>query len=350
MGLPYNFVFLFYLIFLADGSNIEGLMLTSVVAASTQFLIQVPAIRHQGYRYRLDINLKDPYLKKALILVIPVMLGTAVQQVNTIIDRTLASSLVEGSISALTYASRLKDLIISVFVTAITTVVFPMLAKSFSQQDGRQVKRILEQGINLILLITVPATVGIIILAEPIVRVFFQRGAFDSTATAMTSQAFIFYSLGLVGASLRLMLNRVFYAFQDTKTPMLNGVLAVGLNVVLNLILIRFMAHSGLALATSISATFTTLLLFLSLRKKIGPIGLRGYLKSFLKTLISSLVMGLVVYFLYFGLTAKFIDSRIGELMVLLLSVILGALVYFILCAILRVKEIKILVKGLIKK
>lgn len=350
MGLPYNFIFLFYLIFLADGSNIEGLMLTSVVAASTQFLIQVPAIRHQGYRYRLDINLKDPYLKKALILVIPVMLGTAVQQVNTIIDRTLASSLVEGSISALTYASRLKDLIISVFVTAITTVVFPMLAKSFSQQDGRQVKRILEQGINLILLITVPATVGIIILAEPIVRVFFQRGAFDSTATAMTSQAFIFYSLGLVGASLRLMLNRVFYAFQDTKTPMLNGVLAVGLNVVLNLILIRFMAHSGLALATSISATFTTLLLFLSLRKKIGPIGLRGYLKSFLKTLISSLVMGLVVYFLYFGLTAKFVDSRIGELMVLLLSVILGALVYFILCAILRVKEIKILVKGLIKK
>lgn len=273
MGLPYNFVFLFFLIFLGDKGNIEGLMLASVVAASTQFLIQVPAIKYQGYRFRVDINLRDPYLKRALVLVLPVMIGSAVQQINVVIDKTLASSLVEGSISALTYASRLKDLVISVFIMAITTVVFPMLSKAFSQEDNQQVKRIMGQGINIILIITVPATIGMLVLAEPMVRIFFQRGAFDSTATIMTARALIFYSLGLVGASLRLMLNRVFYSFQDTKTPMVNGALAVGLNIVLNLIFIRFMGHAGLALATSISATFTTLLLFLSLRKKLVLLG-----------------------------------------------------------------------------
>ncbi|HSH35771.1 murein biosynthesis integral membrane protein MurJ [Schnuerera sp.] len=350
MGLPYNFVFLFFLLFLADKGRIEGLMLASVVAASTQFLIQVPAIKHQGYRYKIDIDLKEPYLKKALVLVLPVMLGSAVQQINTVVDRTLASSLMEGSISALTYASRLRDLIISVFIMAITTVVFPMLSKAFSQQDNLQVKRIMGQGINIILIITVPATVGILILAEPMVRIFFQRGAFDSVATNMTSQGLIFYSLGLIGASLRLMLNRVFYSFQDTKTPMINGVIAVGMNIILNLILVKFMGHAGLALATSISATFTTFLLFLSLRKRIGTIGLKRYIKCFLKTLFASLIMGVAVYYIYFGLTDKLIDSAIGELLVLLLSIGVGALLYFIVCSILRVKEIRILIKRLVNK
>ncbi len=109
-------------------------MLASVVAASTQFLIQVPAVKYQGYRYKWDVDLKDPYLKRALVLVFPVVIGSAVQQINTIIDKTLASSLVEGSISALTYASRINDLIISVFVMAITTVIFPMLSRAFPKK------------------------------------------------------------------------------------------------------------------------------------------------------------------------------------------------------------------------
>ena len=174
MGLPYNFVFIIFLVFFAKEGSIHGLMLASVVAASTQFLIQVPAIKHQGYRYSYDIDLTDPYLKKALVLVLPVVLGSAVQQINTIIDKTLASSLAEGSISALTYASRINDLIISVFVMAITTVIFPMLSRAFSQEDGGQIRRIMGQGINIILIITVPATIGILILAEPMVRIFFK--------------------------------------------------------------------------------------------------------------------------------------------------------------------------------
>lgn len=340
MGIPYNFVFLIYLLFFSDGMDISILMVVSVIASSTQFLIQIPAVRHSGYRYSLNVNLRDPYLKKAILLVFPVLLGSAVRQINAIIDKTLASELVEGSISALTYSNRINEMIISVFVMAITTVVFPMLSEAFSQGDNTQVRKILNEGVSIILLITVPATIGIMLLAEPLVRIFFERNAFDVTATAMTSSALLFYSIGLIGSSLRLMLNKVFYSFQDTKTPMINGAIAVILNVVLNLLFVRFMYHDGLALATSISAIFTTVLLFVDLRKKMGPIGMKYILITFMKTLVAAFIMGVVVYQIYFKLGGMIITNKLIELIMLLLSVGAGVVVYFLLCILFRVKEL----------
>ncbi len=175
MGLPYNLVFIIFLVFFAKEGKIESLMLVSVIAASTQFLIQLPAVKYQGYKYSLDIDLKDPYLQKALFLVIPVLIGSAVHQLNIIVDKTLASGLAEGSISALTYSSRINDLIISVFVMAITTVVFPMLSKAFNEENYLQVKKIMGLGINIILIVTVPATIGIILLAEPMIKIFLKE-------------------------------------------------------------------------------------------------------------------------------------------------------------------------------
>ncbi len=350
MGFPYNAVFLIYLFLFSKNTNIAVLMGVSVIAASTQFLIQVPAVRHLGYRYSLNVNLNDPYLKKAMILIFPVLIGSAVQQINVIIDKTLASDLVRGSISALTYSSRINELIISVFVAAIATVIFPMLSSAFSRNEDDLVKDIFKQGVNIILIITIPATIGIMLLAKPMVFLFFQRGAFDDLATTMTSGALVFYAIGLVGASLRLMLNKVFYSFQDTRTPMINGAIAVGLNVVLNLILIKSMQHRGLALATSISTTISTAILFISLRKKLGHIGLGNMAATFIKTLVSALVMGGVVYLLYFKLGALLPDVKIVQMIMLLVSVAVGAIVYFILCLLFRIKEMKLLVRSIIRR
>jgi putative peptidoglycan lipid II flippase len=346
MGLPYNLVFIIFLLFMAHKENIHALMIVSVLASSTQFLIQLPAVWHRGFRYRLDVDFRDIYIQKTLTLVLPVLLGSAVQQINTIVDKTLASGLVEGSISALSYSAKINDVVVSVFIAAITTVIFPMLSRAFSQGDNVQVKQIMSQGINIILLITVPATVGIMVLARPIVSIFFERGHFTPNDTIMTSQALFCYSLGLVGISLRLMLNKVFYSLQDTKTPMINGALAVGLNIILNLIFVRFIAHAGLALATSISTTFTSVMLFINLRKKIGSIGLKGYIRCLTKTLIAAMIMGAVVYFTFYGLTDSHNFNRIFESLILLLSVGLGAIVYFVLCILLRVKELKVLIGG----
>ena len=344
-GFPYNFVFLGYLIFFSKEADIVTLMVVSVIAAFFQFLILVPATKHMGYKYRLGFNLDDRYLQKALTLVFPVLIGSAVQQINVIIDKTLASGLVVGSISALNYASKINEVVIAVFIMAITTVIFPMLSEAFARDNIGEVKNILGQGINIILIITVPATIGLILLGEPLVYLFFQRNAFDEVATYMTSQALIFYSLGLVGSSLRLMLNKVYYSFQDTKTPMVNGMVAVVVNLVFNLILIKPMGHRGLALATSISATVTTIILFISLRKKIGPIGLTRYLLCFVKTLAASLVMGLVVFLIYYKLGPLLPAIKLVQIIVLLASVALGALVYFALCIVFRVKELRLILR-----
>lgn len=349
MGIPYNFVFLIYLFFLAKDSDISILMLVSVIASLMQVLIQVPAIRHSGYRYSLNVNLKDPYLKKAFVLILPVLVGSAVQQINVIIDKTLASDLVEGSISSLTYASRVNDMVISVFVAAITTVVFPMLSQAFSKDDRGEVKRILNQGVNIILIITVPATVGLMLLASPLVQLFFERGAFEANATAMTSGALVFYSLGLVGAALRLMLNKVFYSFQDTKTPMINGAIAVVSNIILNLILIKPLGHRGLALATSISATITTLLLFMDLRKKVGHLGYFKMLYALIKTIIASLIMGILVYLIYYKLGALIPESKLIQTILLLGSVLIGVIVYFALLIVMKVEEVRVILRKVVR-
>jgi len=339
MGIPYNLVFILYLFFFSKEFSISTLMIVSVIAASTQTLIQLPAVIHSGYRYSLRINLRDPYIHKATALVIPVLLGSSVHQINAIVDKTLASELVKGSISALTYSNRMNEMIISVFVMAITTVIFPILSQAFSQEDKGQLKSILNKGVNFILVITIPATIGIILLAEPIVRIFFERNAFDARATLMTSSALRFYALGLVGSSLRLMLNKVFYSFQDTKTPMINGAIAVAVNIILNLLLIKPMAHNGLALATSISATVTTILLIIDLRKSIGPIGMKKISVTFIKSSFAAAIMGIVVYLLYYKLGGLLAPKKIIDLLMLIISVGVGALVYLIVAILIKIQD-----------
>lgn len=345
MGIPYNLVFLIGLLFFVSSEKIQTLMVISVLATLTQVLIQIPAVINTKYKYKPRINLKDPYLRKALIIVMPVLIGSAVSQINVIIDKTLASELVSGSMSALVYASRINEMIITVFVAAIATVIFPMLSKAFSNGDIKEIRAIFKKGVNIILLITVPATVGIMLLGKDLVRIFFQRSAFTAEDTIMTSGALFYYSIGLIASALRLMLNKMFYSFQDTKTPMINGGIAVIVNVILNLFFIRFMGHTGLALATSLSAIATTILLFINLRARIGNLGLVKIILSFVKISIASAVMGVVVYLLYFKLGALLPDKTIIELLSLIASVAIGMITYALLCIILRVEELGIVIK-----
>lgn len=336
---PFNFTYIFFLIFLSSFFGIKGLMVTSVLAVFSQILLQIPGIRKTGYRYEFKIDFKDPYIRKILYLVVPVLFSVAVNDLNKIVDRSLASSLVTGSISALNYSARLNSLVLAVFITAIATVLFPMLSKEAVKETYDDFIKIIRNGVNIVLIITIPATIGMIILTEPIVTLTFERGAFDSVATQMTSQALVFYTLGLAGMALRTFMERAYYSLKDTKTPMVNGFIAVGLNVVLNFILIGPMEHRGLALATAISTTLSTGYLFYGLRKKIGPLGISTVLRCGAKSLASSVIMGGIVYFTYYSLIENFIGNTIFELAILLLSVGLGALVYLTILYLLKVDE-----------
>lgn len=341
VGLPFNFVYIFFLVFLSSKFGIKGLMVAATIAVFSQLLIQLPESKSSGYKYEFKLDLKDKYIQKIILLSVPILIGIAINDLNAIIDKTLASDLVSGSISALNYANRLNGLILGVFISAITTVIFPLLSKESNNDNIDGMKKIMGRGVNLILIITVPATIGLIVLSTPIVEIAFQRGEFDAVATLMTSQALVFYSIGLVAMALRLLLTRVYYSLQDTKTPMINGAISVGFNIVLNIILVKYMAHAGLALATSIATTIATILLLLGLKKKIGSLGTKAYITTFLKTGLASGIMGLVAYFTYHGLYIALGVSKIYNLISLLVAVSISTLLYLVLCYIFKVDEVR---------
>lgn len=266
------------------------------------------------------------------------LISVAINDINKIVDRSLASTLIPGSISSLNYASRLNLLILEVFVTSITTVIFPILSKEASKENYSGLKTTMKHSINVIIMIIIPATVGITVLAERIVVVAFQRGVFDTVATQMTTGALIFYSLGLIGTAIRLLLDKVYYSLQDTKTPMINGLISIGLNIVLNLILIRFMQHNGLALATSIAGIISIGYLIFGLNKRIGKIEYRNVLNCFVKSLIASLIMGIIVYTVNGFLISS--SGFINQVIQLLGLVVIGGLTYFVAISLMRVDEI----------
>lgn len=335
IGFPFNFIIIIAMAMSAKHS-LPVLALGSVLATASQLLLLIPFIQKKGFRYQWVLDKNDEYLKKLLYLSLPIIISTSVNQINVLVDRTLASQIVEGGISALNYANRLNLFVHGIFVASIATVMYPAIAKMAAEKNISGLKKVLAEAISGINLLIVPATVGAMIFAEPIVRFLFGRGVFDEQAITLTAVALFFYALGMAGLGLRTVLSQAFYSLQDTKTPMLNATIAVVLNIILNIILSRYLGIGGLALATSISALFCTLLLFISLRKKIGHFGLRQITLSLLKIVLASLVMGLVASWSY-GIFLRQGSANFA----LMAAIAIGVGVYFSLIYFLKIKEVQ---------
>lgn len=342
VGFPMNVVIILAIIISSKG-NILFLSIGTVIGTASQLLLMIPFIRKKGFRYKPIFNVKDPHIKNMVLIALPVIIGVSVNQINVLVDRTLASRIAEGGISALNYANRLNGFVMGIVVVSITTALYPLISKMVANDDIKGLKKSILEAISVISLLVIPATVGTMIFSEPIVRLLFDRGEFDSQAIMMTSGALFFYSLGIIGFGLRDVLSRAFYSMQDTKTPAINAAIAVALNIILNLVLSKFMGLSGLALATSISAVFGTFLLFISLRKKIGPFGSKIIVVSFAKIIAASLIMGLAAKFVFVKTSFSF-----GQNLSLLMAIAVGGFVYVIAIFILKLGEAQLLL-GLIK-
>ncbi len=351
MPVPYN-MFIILAILISVKVSPYLLPWGALIGLLFQFLFQLPFAMKKGFRYRPYINLKDEYLKKMLWLVGPVLIGVAVNQINTIVDRTIASTLVEGSISALNYANKLNQFVMGMFIVSISSVIYPMLSKLSSENNKEKFNKSISTSVNAVVLIVIPISVGAIILANPIVKLLFQRGEFDARATQMTAIALMFYSVGMIGFGLRDILGKVFYSLKDTKTPMINGVIAMGLNIVLNISFVKFtnMQLAGLAFATSISALVTIALLFISLRRKIGPFGGKSIALVMIKSMVSAALMAVVALFVYNTIGSILGSGSIQEIITLAASVGMGALVYAISIILLKVSEVNLILDTIKRK
>ena len=346
IGIPYNIIIVTSII-LSTKTDVSILAYGALLAMASQLLFQIPFAFKKSFKYKPYLNIKDESFKELLVLVAPMLIGVAIGQLNVFVDKALATTLDAGRLSALNYAARLNDFIMAIFVTSIITVIYPKLAKMSNSNEenskGNFINTVVKTS-NCITLFVLPIAVGAIILSEPIVRILFERGAFDEMSTQMTSIALKLYSVGLLAVALRDILYRVFYSMSDTKTPMINGSISLIINIVLNIVLIKPLGFIGLAISTSIASIITVILCFITLKKKTGYFGGDKIIKTILKSFVASIIMAVVVVFVYNNLYTILGIGTINEIVSVAISVILGATVYAVIIYILKIEEVRLIV------
>ncbi|MGE3839996.1 MAG: murein biosynthesis integral membrane protein MurJ [Vicinamibacterales bacterium] len=274
-----------------------------LVGGALQAVVQWPPLLKEGYRFRFELNLADPGLREILRLMIPGTLGLAAVQINQFVNTVLATGEGTGAVSWLNYAFRLMYLPIGLFGVSIATAAVPTLSTFAAQSDTAGLRRTVSSGLRLMLMLNVPATVGLIVLARPIVAVLFERGAFTPDDTAATAAALMFYAPGLLGYSAVKLASPTFYALKDSRTPVAVSIGSIAMNVVLNLTLVRVIGYRGLALGTALSALLNAMLLLVLLNRRIEGLEGRRVLVAFVKIAMASAVMAAVV-----GATAAWLE------------------------------------------
>ena len=271
---------------------IAAIAIGTLVGGVLQLALQWPLLRRQGFAYRPILDWRDQGLRRVLTLMGPGTLGLAATQVNVFVNTVLATGEGTGAVSFLNYAFRLMYLPIGLFGVSIGTATLPAVSRHAAEHNHAAVRSTIADSMTLMMLLNVPATIGLMVLATPIVRVIFERGAFTPDATIATAAALRFYAIGLLGYSVVRIVSPTFYAIGENRTPVKVSVATVIVNAALNIALVRVMGFRGLALGTSIAALFNAALLMILLRRKLEGIEGPRILASFLRILLASAVMG----------------------------------------------------------
>ena len=275
---------------------IVGIAIGSLIGGLGQIVIQVPLLYREGFRYRPIVSFRDPGMREILLLMGPGTLGLAAAQVNLVVNTVLALGEGDGAVSALTFAFRLMYLPIGLFGVSVATAALPEVARHAASKAMGDMRRTISSSVRMMLMLSVPATIGLMVLSSPIVEFIFERGQFNSEGTRMTSLALLCYAPGLIGYSAVKIASPTFYALNDSRTPVLVSVATIVLNLVLNVTLVRILGFKGLALGTAIAALFNSGVLMYLLSRRIEGIEGPRILQAFVKILVASLAMGAAAY------------------------------------------------------
>ena len=334
IGFPLN-VIIIISIYLSTQTSYVVLTIGFVIATASQLIIMIPGIFKTNFRYRFKIDLQDPDLRQMIKIAVPVIIGSSINQINVLINRTVASNVTVGGISALNYAYMITFFIHGLFVVSIISIIYPSISRKATMGDFEGMKLETNNVIKSLSLIIIPASFGAIIFSREIVSLLYGRGNFQENAIAMTSSALSYFAVGMIFVAIREILSRAFYAMQDTRTPMINATIGVVVNMILTPIFSQIFGIGGLALATSASALVTVVLLTLNLRKKIGPFGIMNIVKLFVKLIIASAFMSLVAYTSY-----HLLIIGMHEVIALFIAIVLGVATYAIGIMMLNIEEI----------
>jgi putative peptidoglycan lipid II flippase len=332
---------IFGILFFAPSIGVDGLAWGVLLGAALHLLIQVPSvIKLKGHTYFPTLGLDNPAVREVLRLMGPRFLGIAVVQINLWVNTWLAAWMVEGSVTTLNLGFSLMLTPLAVIAQAIATAAMPTFSAqiALNQIDGMRAS--LAATLRGVILLALPASLGLMLLCQPIVSMLYEHGKFTHPYAEMTAWALLWFAAGLIGHSFLEILSRAFYAFHDTKTPVIVGAIAMGINIVFSFafsaffIRIGWMPLGGLALANSLATGLEATALFMLMRRRLNGIGGTHIAKGFLVSAIACLGMGVVVIFWLHSSTGM------NVWLVGLGGILLGASAYGLALIALRVPEL----------
>lgn len=335
-----NLVIIIFLLLFREKFGIHGVAGCMLFAWLLQVLIQVPFAKKYGYPFRLHIDFKDENIKRVFLLSIPILISTAVLPINNLVSTRLASGMGDNAVSAMEYAYKLYVVISGVFTYAIGNIIFPEMSRASADDNKEEYKEIINKAMRMMIYILIPLTIGITIFSKDIISVIYERGEFTVESTLITSSILTFFSVGIIGSGIVEVMNKAFYAKQDTKSPLIAGIIMIIINVILCVTLSKFLDVKGLALATSITAIVNAITLMYMANKNVKII--TKELGTFIaKVVISALVMGGVVYLLNNYLQA----SSLINIFRMIIGAAMGVVTYYLMTYLLKANEIKLFKK-----
>lgn len=304
------------------------LCLAIVISGAIQLLIQWFPLRARQYHMKLIWDFSSPYLSRFLKLILPSIVGFSVFNLNMLVDLIFGYFLPEGSSSSLWYAGRLMQFPLGIIAVSLGTVLLPEYSHQSANKNRSEMRSTFSFSLRSVFLIMIPAAVGLIVLAHPIVQLLFERGEFTSVSTANTQDVLAAYSIGLPAYAGLQVIVSAFYGIQDMKTPVVAGIYAILLHLLLNFVLMNFMGSSGLALSTAISGILNFTILIFLFYEKVGDFDIHGISIFSAKVLTVSLIM---------GVTAFMVNDRFSVIP----AILIGLAVFTIGCFAVRIHEMR---------
>lgn len=346
-GMIMNFIHIITFVIAYKLNNFFVIAIGYVLADILKYALFPADLRRHHYKHKFTLDFKDPNIMLMIKMSVPIILSIAAVDLSTIIDQSLASAITAGThgiVAALKNSILILQLVSGVIVVSIATVTYPKLSELATNHKNGALKRTMMESITFAQLLVYPATIGLMVLAHPTVKLLFERGNFDAQSTAIISELLFFYLPSLFGLAIRDLVIRGFYAQRDIRTAVKVTVVQEVIHIGLSLILSKIMGVSGLALATSISSILGGFLILYVFRKKYGRLNLKSFSIKTVKIIIASILMGIATHFIYLALAGK------SVLMAFIVSILASIVIYGIIILFMNIQEVKKGVNLLYKK
>ena len=341
ISLVSNLIMVLYFLTLDSRFGVWGLATAMVIGWAAQAVIQMPCAYSLGFRFRPTLKFGNPYLKKSLLMALPILVSTWVQPFCNLLNTRFASSIDGGSaITAVGYANRLYIVIVGVFSFVATNLLFPFLSKAEAEGDVEESRKMANTSIRLLLLVILPITAGVFVLALPACTLIYQRGEFTARDSTVTSQALSCFALGMPFYAVNEVYTKKFFSKQNTLYPMITALCAIAANFASLYFLAPAFGVRGIAISGTVAVAVNVILNHVLLAKTGEKIITSADIVEFLKPVFASLVMGATVWLVYS-------KQSFGVLVGTLISVLTGVVVYGLLCVVFRQKDVTDILKKL---